>query len=104
MDAGLRVGRDVLVEPPVQAVDLFRGIWSSTAGEILVRAHSARGRADDGLPRHPDGFVGRLDAALMPRLTAIGDQWPALAARDAYAQGLRAFVDGRLAHTAPATP
>jgi hypothetical protein len=40
----------------------------------------------------------------MPRLAAIGDQWPTLAARDTYRQGLRAFVDGLLAQTTAATP
>jgi hypothetical protein len=33
----------------------------------------------------------------MPSLAAIGDRWPALAARDTYAAGVRAFVDGLLA-------
>lgn len=87
---------------PEQAVDVFRGLWYYTAGEILVRTRSAGRRADDDLPVHPDGFFGRLDASRMPRLTAIGDRWPALAARDTYAQGLRAFVDGLLAQATSA--
>lgn len=89
---------------PEQAVDVFRGIWYYTAGEILVRARSTGRRADDDLPGHPGGFFGRLDAARMPRLTAIGDRWPALAARDTYRQGLRAFVDGLLAQATSASP
>jgi AcrR family transcriptional regulator len=90
---------------PAQAVYLFRSIWYYTVGEILVRAHSAgRHRADDGLPTHRDGFFAGLDASRMPRLTAIGDQWPTLAARDTYPQALRAFVDGLLAQTTSATP
>jgi AcrR family transcriptional regulator len=88
---------------PAQAVDVFRSIWYYTAGEILVRAHSARRRPDDELPTHPDGFFGTLDASRMPRLTAIGDQWPTLAARDTYPQGLSAFVDGLLAQATSAT-
>jgi AcrR family transcriptional regulator len=88
---------------PAQAVYVFRSIWYYTVGEILVRAHSAgRHRADDELLTHQDGFFGRLDASRMPRLTAIGDQWPTLAARDTYAQALRAFVDGLLAQTTAA--
>jgi AcrR family transcriptional regulator len=88
---------------PAQAVYVFRSIWYYTVGEILVRAHSAgRHRADDELPTHQDGFFGRLDASRMPRLTAIGDQWPTLAARDTYPQALRAFVDGLLAQTTAA--
>jgi AcrR family transcriptional regulator len=83
---------------PAQAVDVFRSLWYYTVGEILVRAHSARAE----LPGHPDGFFGTLDPSRMPRLTAIGDQWPALAARDIYPQGLRAFVDGLLGHASAA--
>ena len=80
---------------PDQAVDVFRSIWYYAVGEILVRAHSARRRADGGRPGRP--FFGNLDAARMPSLAAIGDRWPALAARDTYAAGVRAFVDGLLA-------
>jgi AcrR family transcriptional regulator len=88
---------------PAQAVDVFRSLWYYTAGEILVRAHSADRRADADLPGHPGGFFGRLDPSRMPSLTAIGDQWPVLAARDSYADGLRAFVDGLLAQATSAT-
>lgn len=80
-----------------QAVDVFRGIWYYTVGEILVRAHSDRRRTDDRRPTSPGAFFGHLDAEQMPRLAAIGDEWPALAARDTYPEGLRAFVDGLLA-------
>lgn len=84
---------------PEQAVDLFRNIWYFAVGEILVRAHSARRRADGGRPGSP--FFGNIDPAHMPSLAAIGDRWPALAARDTYAEGVRAFVDGMLARNAP---
>jgi hypothetical protein len=90
---------------PAQAVYVFRSIWYYTVGEILVRAHaSGRRGADEEPPTQRDGFFGRLDASRMPRLAAIGDQWPTLAARDTYRQGLRAFVDGLLAQTTAATP
>ena len=84
---------------PDQAVDVFRSIWYYAVGEILVRAHSARRRADGGRPATP--FFGNLDAARMPSLAAIGDRWPALAARDTYAAGVRALVDGLLARPRP---
>jgi AcrR family transcriptional regulator len=80
-----------------QAVDVFRGIWYYTVGEILVRAHSHHRRSGDRRPTPHGRFFGHLDAAQMPRLAAIGDQWPTLAARDTYPDGLRAFVDGLLA-------
>ncbi len=89
---------------PVQAVDVFRSIWYYTVGEILVRAHSARRPAGGGRPPRRDGFFGSIDASRLPRLAALGDQWPALAARDTYPRALQAFVDGLLAQAASATP
>lgn len=77
---------------PAQAVYVFRSIWYYTVGEILVRAHSAGRRAEAEGPDH----VGDLGASRLPRLAALSDRWPALAAQDTYAQGLRAFVDGLL--------
>ncbi len=79
---------------PEQAVGVFRGIWYYTAGEILVRARSGRRPADER-PYRDAEF--RFDPEKMPHLAAIGDQWPELAARDTYADGLRALVDGLLA-------
>jgi hypothetical protein len=72
-------------------------------GEILVRAHSARRPAGSGRPPGRDGFFGSLDASRLPRLAALGDQWPALAAHDTYPEGLEAFVDGLLRQAATAT-
>ena len=80
---------------PVQAVDLFRGIWYYTVGEILVRAYTARRRVDERPWRDID--FSSFDASRLPHLAALGGQWPMLAARDTYPQGLRAFVDGLLA-------
>lgn len=79
-----------------QSVDIFRSIWYYTVGEILVRAHSARGRSDRPRVAVGDTFFRGIDPDRLPHLAAIGDQWPTLAARDIYAQGLRAFVDGLL--------
>lgn len=86
-----------------QAVDVFRGIWYYTVGEILVRAHSARRRGDGERPPARDRSFGNLDASQVPHLAAIGDRWPVLAARDTYPQGLRTFVDGLLAQATSAT-
>lgn len=77
---------------PAQAVDVFRGLWYYTVGEILVRSHSS-----DNRPSSPGIDFSRFDAARLPHLSAIGDEWPALAARDTFAAGVRAFVDGLLA-------
>jgi AcrR family transcriptional regulator len=80
-----------------QAAGMFRSIWYYTVGEILVRAHTASRRADGGRPIPRDRFFESIDASQMPRLAAIGNEWPTLAARDTYTGGLRAFVDGLLA-------
>jgi AcrR family transcriptional regulator len=83
---------------PERGVEIFRSLWYYTVGEILVRAHSARAR-EDGTSRAPaDGFFGRVDPSRLPHLAALGNQWPVVAARDTYPWGLRAFVDGLLAH------
>lgn len=76
-----------------QAVDVFRSIWYYTVGEVLVRARSIRSRGE-----RPDrGTAFRsFDASRLPHLAAIADQWPLLASRDIYPQGLRVFVDGLL--------
>ncbi|MBX6749579.1 MAG: TetR/AcrR family transcriptional regulator [Micromonosporaceae bacterium] len=79
-----------------QGVDIFRNIWYYTAGEILVRAHSGQRRADRPRVAVGDTFFRGVDLSRLPRLAAIGDRWPTLAARDIYAQGLRAFVNGLL--------
>jgi hypothetical protein len=86
---------------PEQAVDLYRSLWYYTAGEILVRAHSARRRAGDDRPTYRDAVFGNLDPSRLPHLAAIADRWPALVARDTYRHGLRAFVDGLLRCTEP---
>jgi AcrR family transcriptional regulator len=79
-----------------QAVTVFRSIWYYTVGEILVRAHSARARADGTVPSSGEAFFGQLDAGRLPRLAELGGIWADVAARDTYADGLRAFVDGLL--------
>lgn len=85
---------------PEQTVDVFRSIWYYTVGEVLVRAHSARRRADG----EPFAYRDDLDASQVPHLAAIGVRWAALAARDIYPQGLRTFVDALLAQAASETP
>jgi AcrR family transcriptional regulator len=88
---------------PAQAVEVFRSLWYYTVGEILVRSRSSR-RPVAGTPGPGgNGFAAGLDAARLPHLAAVGDQWPEIAARDTYVQGLRAFVDGLLARAVSAT-
>ncbi|GEL21802.1 hypothetical protein PSU4_07560 [Pseudonocardia sulfidoxydans NBRC 16205] len=79
---------------PDQAVDVFRGIWYFTVGEILVRAHST-GRPTT-LPALRAPFFAALDAERTPRLASVADRWVELAARDVFPETLRAVVDGLL--------
>ncbi|THV29177.1 TetR/AcrR family transcriptional regulator [Glycomyces paridis] len=79
---------------PEQSVHLFRSLWYYTVGEILVRAEP---KGPGTAPADRDAFFDALDASVLPRLAAIGERWTDLAARDRFAEGLRAFVDGLLA-------
>jgi hypothetical protein len=89
---------------PAEAVGAFRGIWYYTVGEILVRAHSDHRRTDHKRPPYRDIDFSNFDASHLPHLAAIADQWPVLASRDTYSQGLRAFVDRLLAQATSETP
>ncbi|WP_018544944.1 TetR/AcrR family transcriptional regulator [Streptomyces sp. LaPpAH-108] len=80
-----------------QAVGLFRSVWYYTAGEILVRAHSAHRRQENAQLAGEADFFSGIDTARLPRLSEVGECWPELAARDTYPEALRAFVDGLLA-------
>ncbi|WP_329172238.1 TetR/AcrR family transcriptional regulator [Streptomyces sp. NBC_01477] len=88
---------------PEQAVHVFRSLWYYMVGEILVRAHSARTRANNERPDYIDDFISSLDSSQLPRLAALGDQWASMAWRDTYPQALRAFVDGLLAQALAST-
>jgi AcrR family transcriptional regulator len=81
---------------PEQAAYIFRSVWYYTVGEILVRAHTASRQAAGERPAPRDPFFESLDPLEMPSLAAIGNDWPTLAARDTYPEGLRALIDGLL--------
>lgn len=76
-----------------QAVEHVRSVWYYTAGEILVRAHSRRENA----PQPNPDFLSGADPDNLPHLASLGPRWQEISARDTYAAGLRAFVDGLLA-------
>lgn len=81
---------------PEQSVDLYRSVWYYTIGEILVRVHARRRRADER-PTYRDAVVGGVDSAELPHLSAVANRWAFLTARDTYREGLAALVDGLLA-------
>lgn len=78
---------------PDEAVHVYRSIWYYTAGEIMIRARSARRRAE-GRPNYRDSVL--LKQTDLPTVAAVADRWPELSSRDTYRQGLRALVDGLL--------
>ena len=63
-------------------------------GALLLPVASSVG---EDRPRYPDTVFGKLEESRFPSLAAVGERWPELAARDTFAAGLRAFVDGMLA-------
>jgi AcrR family transcriptional regulator len=81
-----------------QAIIIFRALYYYTAGEILVRAHTARAQADEGHITHRFD-VDNLNNPRLPTLAALRHQWGEVAARDTFAQCFEAFVDGLLAQT-----
>lgn len=87
---------------PATAVHLYRYIWYYTAGEIRVRAHSARHHEELDRPTYRDELFARLDPAVYPQLAGVAGRWRSLTSQDTYAEGLRALVDGVLPAPAPA--
>ncbi|WP_235735247.1 TetR/AcrR family transcriptional regulator [Nocardioides alcanivorans] len=89
-----------------QAILVFRNTWYFTVGEILVRANTRTRRADAGATAsaaifsHPDPSVSDHDAAELPGLAAVGKHWVEVSARDTFAEGLAALVDGLLSQAA----
>ncbi|MFG1616111.1 TetR/AcrR family transcriptional regulator [Nonomuraea wenchangensis] len=78
-----------------EAVDVYRIIWHYTAGEIGGRA-AARRRREEGGPTYRERVFAELDAEEFPRLSTVARRWEDLTARDTYAKGVRALVNGLL--------
>ncbi|MGI5490897.1 TetR/AcrR family transcriptional regulator [Microtetraspora malaysiensis] len=90
VDAAVRAGLTV-----EEAVDAYRIIWHYTAGEIGGRA-AARKRRQQGGSTHRERVFAELDAEEFPRLSEVAGRWEELTARDTYAKGVRAIVNGLL--------
>ncbi|MET7333005.1 helix-turn-helix domain-containing protein [Nonomuraea sp. NPDC005650] len=90
VDAAVRAGLTI-----EEAVDAYRIIWRYTAGEIGGRA-AARGRREEGRPTYRERVFAELDAEEFPRLSTVARRWEDLTARDTYAKGVRALVNGLL--------
>ncbi|MFG2675750.1 TetR/AcrR family transcriptional regulator [Streptomyces sp. NPDC048445] len=88
LDCGLSPGR---------AVRAYRTIWSYVYGDLVFRRAAVR-RAEHPSPKRyfPD-MVTEADAAELPRLTAIKDDWRAYAADYDVVDELDAIITGLLA-------
>lgn len=76
-----------------QAILVFRNVWYFIVGEIMVRANSRSSTLFT--KEHP--AISDHDASELPALAAVAEQWVEVSARDTYADGLAALVDGLLA-------
>ncbi len=81
--------------PLDRAVQAYRAVWQFTAGNLIVRARSAR-RAEEGRPTFRAQVFADLDPETYPRLAALGSEYVSLAAQDTYEFGLDALIDGLL--------
>ncbi|NKY30173.1 TetR/AcrR family transcriptional regulator [Nocardia gamkensis] len=81
--------------PLERAVRAYRAIWHYTAGNLIVRARSARRAAEDR-PTFRAQVFADLDADAYPRLAALGSDYLSLAAEDTYELGLDALIEGLL--------
>ncbi|MFI9633175.1 TetR/AcrR family transcriptional regulator [Nocardia sp. NPDC051929] len=81
--------------PLDRAAQAYRVIWHYTAGDLIVRARSARRAAEDR-PTFRAQVFADLDADSFPRLAALGSDYLSLAAQDTYDLGLDALIDGLL--------
>jgi AcrR family transcriptional regulator len=81
--------------PLERAVRAYRVLWHYTAGNLIVRARSAR-RATEDRPTFRAQVFADLDADTYPRLAALGSDYLSLAAEDTYELGLDALIEGLL--------
>lgn len=84
---------------PEQSILVFRNVWYFMVGEIMVRANSRTRRSGAGGPAiftGSDPSISDHDAAALPALASVADQWVEVSARDTFADGLEALVDGLL--------
>lgn len=81
---------------PEQAVYVYRTIWYSIVGDLMIRVNGLRRRSRKTAPTHEDRVVAGLASGTHPHLAAVAGRWAELNARDTHRQGLAAIVDGLL--------
>ncbi|WP_371776617.1 TetR/AcrR family transcriptional regulator [Streptomyces sp. NBC_01438] len=82
---------------PGQAVRAYRTIWSYVYGDLVFRRAAARRAEHPPSKRYFPDMVTEADAAELPRLTAIKDDWRAYVADYDVVDELDAIITGLLA-------
>ncbi|MEU6003251.1 TetR/AcrR family transcriptional regulator [Streptomyces sp. NPDC047197] len=81
---------------PEQAVYIYRTIWFSIVGDLVIRVNGERRRGKTTGPSHEDEVVAGLTSGTHPYLATVAGRWAELNARDTHRQGLTAIIDGLL--------
>ncbi|MFD5552653.1 TetR/AcrR family transcriptional regulator [Streptomyces sp. NPDC127068] len=81
---------------PEHAVFVYRTIWFSIVGDLIIRVNGERRRDRSTGPTHEDQVVAGLTSDTHPQLAAVAGRWAELNARDTHRQGLAAVIDGLL--------
>lgn len=87
---------------PEQAVYIYRTIWFSIVGDLVIRVNGKHRRSRTTGPTYEDRVIAGLKSGTHPRLAAVADRWAELNARDTHRQGLTAIIDGLLRSDATA--
>ncbi|MFD8933882.1 TetR/AcrR family transcriptional regulator [Streptomyces sp. NPDC059578] len=81
---------------PEHAVFVYRTIWFSIVGGLIIRVNGKRRRGRSTGPTYEDQVVTGLTSDTHPQLAAVAGHWAELNARDTHRQGLTAVIDGLL--------
>ncbi|MFE6776926.1 TetR/AcrR family transcriptional regulator [Streptomyces sp. NPDC057702] len=98
LDSAIRCGLT-----PRAAIRAYRAIWFYIYGDLAYHAATSRraGEGSDGAALRPiPDLLTPEDAATLPRLTSLGDQWHEVASACDVPNGLHALIDGLLARGA----
>ncbi|WP_055534095.1 TetR/AcrR family transcriptional regulator [Streptomyces alboniger] len=84
---------------PAEAVRAYRTLWHCVYGDLVFRRAMERRAEDPDRKRHFPGMLTDADAAELPHLAALADQWTELTEDYDVARQLGAVIDGLLGRT-----
>lgn len=82
---------------PERAVFVYRTVWFTIVGDLLVRANDRRRHGRTAGQTYEDKVMSGLSGDTHPHLAAVAGRWAELNARDTHREGLAAVIDGLLA-------